>query len=109
MASDAGDNQDFRKSTRIRVEVVCAIPGEQTMITVEITDGATVGQAIEQSEILARFPTLELEKAQVGIFGRLVGLAHPLHDGDRIELYRPLITDPKQARHQRARRRRSQG
>jgi len=84
----------------LQVEVVHALPGAQTCVRVSLPAGATVGDALEKSGLL------ELARGKVGIFGRLVRLDSPVADGDRIEIYRPLAVDPKEARRRRAARRR---
>ena len=66
--------------------------------------GTTVRGAIERSGIAARFPEVQIVRGSVGIFGRTVALDAPLRDGDRVEIYRPLIANPKQARRERAKR-----
>jgi putative ubiquitin-RnfH superfamily antitoxin RatB of RatAB toxin-antitoxin module len=85
------------------VEVVYALPDRQRRIGVTLPAGSTVGEAIRQSGILDEFPEIDLTAAKVGIFSRLVGLRAPLRTGDRVEIYRPLYTDPKTERQRRAR------
>jgi uncharacterized protein len=63
--------------------------------------GATVQQALDASDLTARYPTLYLQTAEVGIWGRAVALAQPLRDQDRVEIYRSLKVDPKVARRER--------
>lgn len=93
----AGDNP-----ATIRVEVAYARPEEQTIISVEIPEGATLEQAIVKSRIQERFPEIQIQIAKVGVFGRLGKLSTTLRAGDRVEIYRPLIADPKEVRKQRA-------
>lgn len=88
----------------LRVEVVYALRDGQVLLALEVDEETTVKQAIERSGILRRFPEVDLIRVPVGIFGRPARLDARLRDGDRIEIYRPLIADPKQARHARARR-----
>jgi putative ubiquitin-RnfH superfamily antitoxin RatB of RatAB toxin-antitoxin module len=83
---------------RLRVEVVYALPADQLLIELELEEGATVGAAIERSGILNRFPGLRVMAGQVGVFGRPVALDARVRDGDRVEIYRPLIADPRDAR-----------
>ncbi len=90
---------------RLRVEVAYALPAEQVLLEVEVDEGATVGDAIGRSGIRDRFPELHVGPGHVGIFGRPVELDTPVRDGDRVEIYRPLIADPKQARRERAKKR----
>jgi putative ubiquitin-RnfH superfamily antitoxin RatB of RatAB toxin-antitoxin module len=87
----------------MRVEVVYALPAAYDATLVELPEGATVRQAIAASAIAVRHPGIEL--SQLGIFGRRVGADAPLADGDRVEIYRPLRLEPKEARRERARRR----
>jgi putative ubiquitin-RnfH superfamily antitoxin RatB of RatAB toxin-antitoxin module len=79
------------------VEVVYALPEVQKVVELPWVAGITVGEALEQSGILEEFK-LDLASAKVGIFGRLCRLDFKLKPGDRVEIYRPLATDPKQAR-----------
>jgi len=86
----------------ISVEVAYATPEEQRIISLEVVPGTTLRQAIEQSGILEHFSEIDLGNAKVGIFGKLKKLDEALRAGDRVEIYRPLIADPKQVRKQRA-------
>jgi uncharacterized protein len=90
--------------TSINVEVAYAKPGKQTIRAVNVDVGTTVGAAIVQSGIMMDFPELDqkLEDADVGIFGKVVTMTTELHDGDRVEIYRSLIADPKEVRRKRA-------
>jgi putative ubiquitin-RnfH superfamily antitoxin RatB of RatAB toxin-antitoxin module len=90
----------------ICVEVVYAMPDEQTVIAVELPDGATVAQALAASGIFARHPRIDSAECAVGIWGRVVERARVLRDRDRIEIYRPLVVDPKQLRRVRAQKQR---
>ncbi len=87
---------------KMRVEVAFALPDEQAIIPLEARRGATVEEAIRQSGILQRFPMIDLSRNKVGIFGKPSKLNAELHPGDRVEIYRPLIADPKEARRKRA-------
>lgn len=87
----------------VAVQVVYALPDAQTRIDIMVAPGTTVRQAIEQSGILQLFPNIDLLTAKVGIFGKIVPLDRLLRDRDRVEIYRPLIADPKAARRRRAR------
>lgn len=86
----------------IRVEVVYALPERQYLRTVSLEAGGTVEQAIRASGLLELRPDIDLMKNKVGIYSRPVKLGDKLNDGDRIEIYRPLIADPKELRRQRA-------
>lgn len=87
----------------ITVDVVYALPDLQTRVQLEVAAGTTVRQAVEQSGILMRCPEIDIGSGRFGIFGRLVHQDVLLRDGDRVEIYRPLIADPKDARRMRAR------
>jgi putative ubiquitin-RnfH superfamily antitoxin RatB of RatAB toxin-antitoxin module len=92
----------------MRVEVAYAAgPDRQAVIAVEVPDGATVGDAIRASGILARFPEIDLARQAVGVFGRAATLEAPISEGDRVEIYRPLLADPKEARRARERARKT--
>jgi hypothetical protein len=89
---------------QVTVEVAYARPDEQVVIELQINRPATLQQAIMDSGILQRFPEIDLAHNRVGIYGKLKPLNVPLHQGDRVEIYRPLIADPKEVRRKRARR-----
>lgn len=86
----------------INVEVAYALPEKQVIRAVNVDAGTTIGAAIVQSGIMMDFPDLELEDAHVGIFGKAAKMITVLADGDRVEIYRPLIADPKEVRRKRA-------
>lgn len=86
----------------IHIEVVYAVPDKQVLLSLSVPEGTTVAVGIEQSAIQDEFPELKMEIKAVGIFSRKVPLDQVLREGDRIEIYRPLIADPKEARRQRA-------
>ncbi len=86
----------------IYIEVAYATPHRQSLLRLSVLEGSTVAEAIEQSAIRDEFPELKMEIKAVGIFSRKVPLDHVLRAGDRIEIYRPLIADPKEMRRQRA-------
>lgn len=92
----------MESSNNIKVEVAFARPDQQVIIPIEVPAGTTVEAAIATSGIALRFPEINLDVLKVGIFGRLTKLQAPLRPGDRIEIYRPLIADPKQVRRKRA-------
>ena len=86
----------------IIVEVAYAMPGEQVIISIKVPTKFNVKQAIEKSGIQKKFPSIDLSKNKVGIFGKKTTLNHLLRDRDRIEIYRQLILDPKDMRRKRA-------
>ncbi len=89
-------------ATQIRVEVCYALPDKQELVGLTLGAGASVQDAITASGMLDRYPGIDLQINKVGIFARLVKLDAPLRDRDRVEIYRPLIADPKEVRRQRA-------
>jgi uncharacterized protein len=86
----------------MKVEVAYARPDTQAIITLDLPERSTAEQAIRQSGVMARFPEIDLEKNRIGIFSRPCPLDQALREGDRVEIYRPLIADPKEARRNRA-------
>jgi hypothetical protein len=86
----------------IQVEVAYGTEREQALLVVEGDSGMTVREAIERSGILRRFPEIDLGVSKVGIYGKLTKLDAALQTGDRVEIYRPLIADPKEQRKKRA-------
>jgi len=89
-------------SGNIHVELVYALPEQQPLLRVQLDDGATVEDAIRASGILEAFPEIDLTRNKVGIFSKLVKLDEKIRDKDRVEIYRPLIADPKEVRRKRA-------
>jgi hypothetical protein len=89
-------------SEPLHIEVGYATPDRQFLITVELPAPATAAAAVHASGITQQCPELDGASLNVGIFGRMVSLTQPLKDGDRVEIYRPLYHDPKEARRQRA-------
>ena len=87
---------------QIRVEVVYALPNTQEILSVNLAPGATVAQAVEASGILQKYPEIDLGKTKLGVFAKLAKPDTALRDRDRVEIYRPLIADPKAVRKQRA-------
>ena len=87
---------------QIPIEVVLAMPDRQKLVALQVDAGSTVADAIEQSMILQEFEGFELDPAKVGIFGRKAVVTDLLRAGDRVEIYRSLIADPKESRRQRA-------
>lgn len=87
---------------QITVEVAYAQPDQQRIIALQVAEGTTIEAAIQLSGILMLFPEIDLTKQKVGIFSKPKPLSEILRDGDRIEIYRPLLIDPKEARRKRA-------
>jgi putative ubiquitin-RnfH superfamily antitoxin RatB of RatAB toxin-antitoxin module len=82
----------------MRVEVAFALPDRQFLESIELAEGATVDDAIERSGLVRSFPGLEFDGQQAGVWGRPVSRSYVLSDGDRVELYRSLEMDPREAR-----------
>lgn len=89
-------------SQDLMVEVAYALPNKQVIIPVKVNDGITAEAAIVASGVLKQFPEIDLSINKIGIFGKLTKLDTPLRHLDRVEIYRPLIADPKEVRRQRA-------
>jgi hypothetical protein len=90
----------------LRVEVVYALPAGEASAFVQLPRGKTAMDAVRASGILERHPELDRRSLKLGIFGKAVAADAPLADGDRVEIYRPLALDPKEARRRRALRKR---
>lgn len=88
--------------TKIRIEVAYGRPEAQCIIAVDCDEGTSAIEAVRQSDIISRFPEIHLDSAELGIFGQRVAHHALLKAGDRVEIYRPLKIDPKQARKLRA-------
>lgn len=88
----------------ITVEVACATPEKQRIIAVRVVAGSSLREAVERSHVADEFPELNVMSAPLGVFGRKVAKPEstPVQHGERVEIYRPLIIDPKQARLDRA-------
>jgi len=93
----------------IRVEVAYALPHQQKIISLLVAPGTSALQAVELSDIVRYFPDIDIPTAKLGIFGQSLGTkgldtaaSYVLREGDRVEIYRPLISDPKDARRKRA-------
>jgi len=86
----------------INVEVIYALANQQDIARISVPAGSTAMQAIEASGLLAKYPEIDLKKNKIGVFAKLAKADTVLRDRDRIEIYRPLIADPKEVRKQRA-------
>lgn len=96
-------------SARLSIEVCYASPDGQTLIAVDLPEGATLQQALDASGILQRYPRIDLNTQKVGVFGKLKPLDAVLVDHDRVEIYRPLLVDPKVSRQRRVEKTRKAG
>jgi Uncharacterized protein conserved in bacteria len=86
----------------LHIEVVYPLPHEQLLMKAQVPEGSSIREGIQASGILQHYPELNLETLEAGIFGKLAKLDTILRERDRIEIYRPLIADPKAVRKQRA-------
>lgn len=87
---------------QINVEVAYALPDVQRVISLEINEGTELLAAVKQSGVLEEFPEIDLDNSKLGIFGKLKKADTVLREGDRVEIYRKLVADPKQVRKDRA-------
>ena len=86
---------------QIKVEVAYALPDQQLILELMVEPGTTLEQAVQQSGLLEKYPDIDLSKNKVGVFGKLGKKTAELKAGDRVEVYRPLIADPKEVRRKR--------
>jgi len=89
---------EARPDEPLSVEVVFALPDRQELVSLQVPNGATVGEAIEQSALQAVFPEWNLGECAVGVWGQPAERSQILEQGDRVEIYRPLRIDPREAR-----------
>ncbi len=89
-------------ANNIAVEVVYALAEEQALLTVNVPEGTSVKDVILQSNIIEQFPEIDLDTVKVGLFGKMTKMDQAVRERDRIEIYRPLIADPKEVRKRRA-------
>ena len=87
---------------QLEVEIAYAEPNRQIVRSLQVPEGCTLLDAIQRSGLLAEIPGIDLAKNKVGIFGRLARLEDFVRQHDRIEIYRPLVADPKEMRRNRA-------
>lgn len=100
MVSTEQTNKQSGKN--ILVELVYALPEQQTLLAFTVPEGTTLDQVIDLSGITAHHPELDTDALKVGLFGKISPRTHVMREKDRIELYRPLLADPKEVRKQRA-------
>ena len=86
----------------MNIEIIYALPQEQVLMTCEVPENSTIREVIIASKILTKYPEIDLNVNSVGIFNQLASLDDEVHAGDRIEIYRTLTIDPKEARRLRA-------
>jgi len=104
----ANIEQDERAEL-IEVEVACAVEGFQKVVSVRLPIESSIRDAISQSDILSAFPSLEQEEISFGIYGKLAPETTLVKEGDRVEIYRPLVISPMEARRLRAKRKKGKG
>ena len=92
---------------RIRVEVAYALPDRQSIRALSLPEGSTAGEAVRESGLLEEFPEIDRSAARVAIYGKAVPAGTRLREGDRVEILRPLVADPKEIRRARAEKKRS--
>lgn len=111
MSEQANDNLQSSKQNhkKIQIEVVYGLPDKQELLTLPVDEGTTIEQAINESGIIDVFAEIDLSIHKVGIWNRAAKLSDLLQDLDRIEIYRPLIADPKEVRKRRAEKAKEEG
>jgi len=87
---------------KIQIEVVYALPYEQLLLKLEVPLQTTIAQAVKLSGLMEKYPEIDLEKNKFGLYGKLSKADVVLREKDRVEIYRPLIADPKEVRKKRA-------
>jgi len=87
---------------KIKIELVYALPQEQSLFSLEVPPASTIADAIVLSGLLEKYPEIDLEKGKFGLFGKLSKSDTVLREKDRVEIYRPLLADPKEVRRKRA-------
>lgn len=92
----------------MKVEVVYALPESQMLVPLDVVEGTTAEQAIRLSGILTDYPEIDLNDCKIGIFSKLCELNTELRELDRVEIYRPLLVDPKEVRRKKAEQKRAQ-
>lgn len=86
----------------VAIEVVFAQKHHADIVRLSLDEGCTAAQAVEASGLLSKYPGIDLANCKLGVFGKLVKSDAVLRSGDRVEIYRPLIADPKEVRRRRA-------
>lgn len=96
------------KGELLRIRVIYALPDHQAIVDLQVPAGTSLTEAVERSGLLRKFPEATARPLNCAIFGRAVPLTYELRDGDRIEILRPLLIDPKQSRREAAERSRAE-
>ncbi len=100
--SNSTEDIPVEPQTEIQIEVLYGLPHKQKILTLSVKKGCTVEQVIKESGLLSLFPEIDLTVNKVGIWNKVVKLKDIVNNLDRIEVYRPLIADPKEVRKRRA-------
>ena len=109
MPSASAPVRCFVPAETIAIEVACARPGRQTVIALEVPAGCTAGAAVALSGVLEQHPDLDPARCGLGIFGQLVAASATLRAGDRVEVLRQLVEDPRERRRRLAKQGRTMG
>lgn len=99
--------EKMEKGELLRIRVVYALPDHQVTVDLQLPPGTSLTEAVNRSGLLQKFPEAAARPLSCAIFGRAVPLTYELRDGDRIEILRPLLIDPKQSRREAAERNRA--
>lgn len=102
-------SEAINESEMIQVEVVYGTPTRQELLSIDVKAGSTVEEVVLESGIIESFPEIDLKVNGVGIWNRIVKLKDEVKDFDRIEIYRPLLADPKEVRKRRAEKAKAEG
>jgi hypothetical protein len=89
-------------NNKIKIEVVYALPNEQHLLTLDVKPETTLAEAVKLSGLADKYPEIDLIKGKFGLFGKLSKADTVLREKDRVEIYRPLLADPKEVRRKRA-------
>src|SRR5687767_13587945 len=108
MLSSPGPAPSMEKAELLHVRVVYALPDQQAIVDLQLAPGTTVTEAVAHSGLLKKFPEAASRPLACAIFGRAVPVTYELRDGDRVEILRPLLIDPKQSRREAAQRSRAE-
>ena len=101
---ETSNSEPRMSGAQIEIEVAYATPDKQLILTVSVAEDCSVYDAVVTSGIIQKFPEIDLESSKMGVFSKLVAKPkqQTLKPGDRIEIYRPLLIDPKESRKNRA-------
>ncbi len=97
----------MEKAESLQIRVIYALPDHQASVSLQVPPGTTVADAVTRSKLLEKFPEAAARPLACAVFGRAVPLTYELREGDRVEILRPLLIDPKQSRREAAERSRA--